>query len=404
MPDAHAAFLVEFQSGAKQAQVHSIISVNAEGIVLRPVGGGFGNGVRHRWEEFTARSLGVILSEILKDPLFNQKSREAKLGIMQALEAARSKQAPPVVPPPVRPVQPVEPAQIPPPRPAAVTNAPAPPAVNPNTGIPQAPVVALAPTNNLPAPPRPATNAAAPGFQLVEPPGLAVFPDRRPPSSSMSHEVIFNPAGIFLALLVMALSGYAGFEIARFKNRPVKLVSFLSAVLPVAGPVAFLALPARAASAENDASMPASPGVPGVAELPGTTPPTPLPAVRELKYEDDPDSPYANFPEGGAEETQLLEEPSAAPVTVAKSLEHYHSSEYEFTPEFFSQYFAQFVGEATTTGEALILRTASNEYSVHYISSVDSAGLQFIFAAQGQWMEEFLTYSELTEVEVLGHS
>jgi hypothetical protein len=62
------------------------------------------------------------------------------------------------------------------------------------------------------------------------------------------------------------------------------------------------------------------------------------------------------------------------------------------------------VGTAATTGEALILRTASTEYSVHYISSVDATGLQFIFASQGQWMEEFLSYADLTEVEVLGRA
>ncbi len=421
MPEARGAFLVEFQGDRGQAQIHSVISVNAEGVVLRPVGGGFGNGVRHRWDEFTARSLGVILSELLKDPVFNQKSREAKFKIMDALETARKKQTPPAVAPPAQPVQPAHPAQPiqpiqpPAPQPVLLTNAPAPPAVNPNTGMPQPVQIAAAnpaPTNSLPPQPQPATNAAAAPastFQLAEPPGVASFPERRPPASVLSPEVVFNPAGIFLALLVMALSGYAGFEIARFKNRPVKLVCALSAALPVLGPAVFLALPPQAAVAST---APAALGVPGAAELPGTTPPTPLPAPRSLKYEDDPDSPYANLPAGGVEETQFAEEPFAAPsapsaptapVPVAQSLEHYHSSEYDFTPAFFSEYFAQFVGAAATSGEALILRTASTEYSVHYISAVDATGLQFIFADQGQWMEEFVTYADLTEVEVLGH-
>lgn len=410
MPEARAAFLVEFNGGRKPVQVHSVISVNPDGVVLRPLGGGFGNGVRHRWDEFTARSLGLLMTEFLKDPVFNQKSRDAKFKIIEALETARSKQAPVVVAPspkpappvqPSQPVLPVQPTQPPPSKPMVAAKAPAPPAVNPNTGIPQ-PAKTAAPTNSLPPPPQPTTNAATASptspFQLVEPPGVVPFPERRPPASALSPEVVFNPAGIFLVLLVMALSGYAGYEIARFKNRPVKLVCALSAVLPVVGPAVFLALPPQEASAL------AAPGVPGAVELPGTTPPTPLPAVRKMKYEDDPDSPYANLPAGGAEETQFVEEPAAAPVTVAQSLEHYHSLEYEFTPAFFSQYFAQFVGTATTTGEALILRTASTEYSVHYISSVDATGLQFIFASQGQWMEEFLTYADLTEVEVLGRA
>ena len=411
VPEARAAFLVEYQGAREPVQIHSILSVNPDGVVLRPLGGGFGNGVRHRWDQFTVRTLGVLMSELLKDPLFNQKSRDAKFKIMDALEAARRKQAPVVIAQLNQPVQPVAPPAS---LPVVVTNTPAPPAVNPKTGIPRS-VPAPAPTNSLPALPKStnpmpaaptATNVAsppAPVFQLVEPPGVSAFPERRPPASGLSPEVVFNPAGIFLALLVMGLSGYAGYEIARFKNRPVKLVCILSTVLPVLGPAVFLAMPPQQATS---AAQFASPGVPGAAELPGTTPPTPLPAVRDLKYEDDPDSPYANLTDGAVEETQYADESAtaAAPVPVAKSLEHYHSSEYEFTPEFFSEYFAQFVGAAATTGEALILRTNANEYSVHYISVAGDTGLQFIFASQGQWMEEFLTYADITEVEVLGHA
>ena len=408
VPEARAAFLVEYQGGREPVQIHSILSVNPDGVVLRPLGGGFGNGVRHRWDQFTVRTLGVLMSELLKDPLFNQKSRDAKFKIINALETARTKLSPVVIAPPSQPVQPVAlPASLP----VVVTNAPAAAVLNPKTRIPRS---VPAPTNSLPALPQPtnpspaaptATNVAsppAPIFQLVEPPGVVDFPERRPPAIGLSSEVVFNPAGIFLALLVMGLSGYAGYEIARFKNRPVKLVCVLSAVLPVLGPVVFLVMPPQQ---PTGAAQFASPGVPGAAELPGTTPPTPLPTVRDLKYEDDPDSPYANLTDGAVEETQFVDESAtdAAPVPVAKSLEHYHSSEYEFTPAFFSEYFAQFVGEAATTGEALILRTNANEYSIHHISIVDATGLQFIFASQGQWVEEFLAYADIAEVEVLGH-
>ena len=403
IPEGRAAFLVEYKGGREPVQIHSILSVNPDGVILRPSGGGFGNGVRHHWDQFTERTLGLLMSELLKDPLFNQKSRDAKFKIMSSLEAARSKQAPVVIAPPNQPVHPVGESA---PLLAVATNAPAPPEVNPQTGIPKSVPV---PTNSLPALPKltpaepTASNVASrptSAFRLVEPPGVTAFPERRPPANGMSAEVVFNPAGMFLVLLIMGLSGYAGYEIARFKGRPVKLVCVLSAVLPVLGPVFFLAMPPQQASG---AAQFASSDVTGATELPGATP---LPAVRSLKYEDDPDSPYANLAAGAVEETRYLDEsaPGTASVPVAKSLEHYHSSEYEFTPAFFSEYFAQFVGEAAETTEALILRTNANEYSVRYISAVDATGLQFIFAAQGQWVEEFLAYADITEVEVLGHA
>ena len=82
VPEARAAFLVEYQGGREPVQIHSILSVNPDGVILRPLGGGFGNGVRHRWDQFTVRTLGVLMSELLKDPLFNQKSRDAKFKII----------------------------------------------------------------------------------------------------------------------------------------------------------------------------------------------------------------------------------------------------------------------------------------------------------------------------------
>ena len=109
VPETRAAFLVEYQGGREPVQIHSILSVNSDGGILRPTGGGFGNGVRHRWDQFTVRTLGVLMSELLKDPLFNQKSRDAKFKIMDALEAARRNQAPVVIAPANQPVQLVAP-------------------------------------------------------------------------------------------------------------------------------------------------------------------------------------------------------------------------------------------------------------------------------------------------------
>ncbi len=401
VPSALAAFIVEFHGDRGAVQVHSVLSVNAQGVILRPMGGGFGNGVRHQWSEFTARSLQLLQDELQKDPLFNQKSAADKYKIIEAIGAERLRQGPAVAAPLVRPVP--------------VTNAPAPPQLNPTNGIPATAPAALAPTNSLPPQPQPspATNnpvtpVAAeeplrPPFQLAEPPGVAPFPDRRPPASALSREVIFNPTGILLALLVMALSGYAGYEIARFKKRPVKLVCTLCAALPVVGPAVFLAMPGQ-----GNADAAGSAGPLG-AELPATTPPTPVP---DLKYEDDPDSPYANLPMDATAETQFVEETAPAPAPAATriatpaatTIEHYHSSEYEFTPAFFSQYFSHFVGEPGTGSEALILRTASGEFPVHYISSVDASGLRLIYAAHGQWVEQFIGYNELTEVEVMGYA
>jgi hypothetical protein len=57
------------------------------------------------------------------------------------------------------------------------------------------------------------------------------------------YAALVTPNGLMLLGALFLANLYAGYEIARFKWRPVPLVCGLSAVLPVVGPLIFLALP-----------------------------------------------------------------------------------------------------------------------------------------------------------------
>ncbi len=54
---------------------------------------------------------------------------------------------------------------------------------------------------------------------------------------------LFKPPAIIIMLLLYAANIYAGIEIARYKGRPVAIVGAISALVPLLGPLIFLAAP-----------------------------------------------------------------------------------------------------------------------------------------------------------------
>lgn len=68
------------------------------------------------------------------------------------------------------------------------------------------------------------------------------------------YAALTTPNGLMLLATLYFASIYAGYEIARFKWRSIPLVCGLSAILPVVGPLIFLALPRRVTEAESNAT------------------------------------------------------------------------------------------------------------------------------------------------------
>jgi hypothetical protein len=64
-----------------------------------------------------------------------------------------------------------------------------------------------------------------------------------PPKQSLPGALASSSVGLLALLLIYAANIYAGFEIAVFRARPKALVMVVAAVLPVLGPIIFLAMP-----------------------------------------------------------------------------------------------------------------------------------------------------------------
>jgi len=73
----------------------------------------------------------------------------------------------------------------------------------------------------------------------------AVTRMERPAKPSLFGGLAGSPVGLFLLLVLYAANLYAGYEVAIIRARPVVQVIGLSAVLPIIGPVVFLALPMK---------------------------------------------------------------------------------------------------------------------------------------------------------------
>jgi len=399
--NARGAFKVELKDGRPSIAAVGVASINHQGIVFSPALGQ-SDITRYNWDEFSGNGLLVLEQILPKELPFRLKTEADRKLIMKFLYSEMDKiaaTAPPVRPPPIapqtQPAQPIKPAlaevaQQPKPTPAAPIEVAA---------VPQPTLPPSSVTNNqTPSPPpaeQPASSPVVPAFQLIE---AGDF--ERPPASGASG--IFSPAGIFFLVIIAGLSAYAGREIAKFRNRPIRLACAVSALLPVLGPTIFLLMPdpaARRAGAIAEASDPLLIKKPGAAtESAGAETETPTPIeLPEIQYEDDLDSPYLN---NNLDETYMAPTAEHEAPPEPAMLEHYCVPEYVLDYNFFNQYFQRFVNARPKSGEELVLRTAELEYPVYYITQLQTHGLGVVYPAGNEWAEESIEYTQLEEVEV----
>jgi len=96
-----------------------------------------------------------------------------------------------------------------------------------------------------------------PGTQLAEKHGIK--------SPSLFGGLFGSPLGLFLLLVVYAANLYAAFEVSVIRARPAAQVMGLSALLPIAGPAIFLAMPIKVAPPEEVVEFAAPAGTAGAA-------------------------------------------------------------------------------------------------------------------------------------------
>ena len=77
-----------------------------------------------------------------------------------------------------------------------------------------------------------------------------------PPKQSLFGALFSSSVGLVVLMLIYAANIFAGYEIAVVRSRPIALVMGVAVVLPILGPIIFLAMPARVEPSKTAAPQP----------------------------------------------------------------------------------------------------------------------------------------------------
>lgn len=202
--------------------------------------------------------------------------------------------------------------------------------------------------------------------------------------------------GVFVLFLLYAANFYAAYEVSIFRAQPIALVAGVSAVLPVIGPIVFLAMPVRLKRSQEDESadepsLPAhSFAVPGGAETPAAATsaqtqvevPASAPARASLRI----------APAEGRRSTSSL------PMTQV-----FQRGAFTFNRRFFETKFPGFFGVVKRDAEkdlVLVFRSVRGEYIGQRISRIAANDLH-LHVQKGSASEEItIPFSEIQEVRL----
>jgi hypothetical protein len=207
--------------------------------------------------------------------------------------------------------------------------------------------------------------------------------DRSSPTSLFGG-LFSSSVGLMALLLIYAANIYAGYEIARFRARPLALVMGVAAALPVLGPVIFLSLPGLRAAAAPTEETPAE-GVPVESEphrfvVPGMKPEEEIHIV-------------TGSWEAGAPPT-----PPDHPET-----EIFQRGQFMFNRRFFETKFSGFFGivrREADKDKVLLVKTARTLFVAERISRIAANEVHFEVLRGDSRQEVMVPFAEIQEVQL----
>ena len=192
-----------------------------------------------------------------------------------------------------------------------------------------------------------------------------------PPKQSLLGALFSSSVGLFALLLIYAANIYSGFEIAVFRARPKALVMGVAAVLPILGPIIFLALP------------------------------TPIEAAPvEIQAESDP----ATFAMAAQPSATIAEEAQVAAASVDKPAgQTFQRGQFTFNRRFFETKFAGFFGATRSPADqnnVLIVKSTAGQFVVERITRI-SAGDVHLEVALGEVRQEIMVpFTDIQEIQL----
>jgi len=199
-----------------------------------------------------------------------------------------------------------------------------------------------------------------------------------PPKQSLLGALFSSSVGFVVLLLIYGANIYAGFEIAIARARPIALVMGVAAVLPILGPIIFLAMPGRMeaqaapveAQVESDPQTFAMPGVPPQEEIhivasgfQGERPPEPENSQTEV----------------------------------------FQRGQFTFNRRFFETKFSGFFGivrPEADRGKMLVVKTPGALLTVERISRIGASDVHFEVVQGGERQEIMVPFADIQQIQL----
>jgi hypothetical protein len=196
-----------------------------------------------------------------------------------------------------------------------------------------------------------------------------------PPPQGLFGALVSSSVGLFALLLIYAANIYSGYEIAVVRGRPKALVMGVAAVLPILGPIIFLAMPIHIepvseeelALAEADPATFAVPGQPVVAE--------------------------------GVQ--VAAESPGGAGGKPAGHV--FQRGQFTFNRRFFETKFAGYFGavrHGPEKNQNLLVKTGGGQFVVERITRISASDVHLEVVQGGVHQEVMLPFAQIQEIQI----
>jgi hypothetical protein len=195
-----------------------------------------------------------------------------------------------------------------------------------------------------------------------------------PPKQSLLGALASSSVGLLALLLIYAANIYAGFEIAVFRARPKALVMGLAAVLPVLGPIIFLAMPMYVE-----------------------------PAPVEIQAEADPTIFAAAGQPAVSEEIQIAAMSSQTPSATQAAGQIFQRGQFTFNRRFFETKFPGFFGAergAADRNNTLIVKSTAGQFVVERITRIAASDVHLEVALGEVRQEVLVPFADIQEIQL----
>ena len=199
-----------------------------------------------------------------------------------------------------------------------------------------------------------------------------------PPKQSLFGALFSSSVGIFCLLLIYAANIFSGYEIAIVRAQPKGLVMGVAAVLPILGPIIFLAMPMKVEAAPAEEQTEADPATFAVPGQPVQT----------------------------AEEIQISAVTSGSrPATTGASAagQVFKRGQFTFNRRFIESKFAGFMGATRGAADAnnvLIVKTAGGQMIVERVARIAASEMQVEVALGETQQEVTVPFADIQEIQI----